>query len=133
MSTNFCFTVGSDSAAITSSWTFLTNSGGVLPGIYRHCPSDTSNPGNQDSETVGMSGAKGTRVADVTASARTVPPLICDITDGSVATITLTRPDIRSVSAGPPPRYGTWVNSIPAVRLNNSPHKCWMVPTPGDA
>src|SRR5215468_10566444 len=44
-----------------------------------------------------------------------------------------TRPGITSLSAGAAPRYGTWVSSMPATRLNNSPARCGPVPRPGEA
>ena len=43
------------------------------------------------------------------------------------------RPDRRSGNAGPVPWDGTWVISMPAMRLNNSPEKCEVLPGPADA
>src|SRR6516162_2392765 len=53
-----------------------------------------------------MSGNTGERLAVVTASARSLPPLTYSIDEDMVANMTCTCPPSRSTSAGPAPRYG---------------------------
>src|SRR5262249_11131779 len=53
-----------------------------------------------------MSGSTGERVAGVTASARSLPPVTYSIDEDMVANMTCTCPPSRSTSAGPAPRYG---------------------------
>ena len=43
-----------------------------------------------------------------------------------LSNITCTCPPIMSVSASAPPRYGTWIMSMPVIILNSSPDM-WMV------
>ena len=86
-----------------------------------------------ESPTVGMSGSAGERIAVVTASARSLPALMYSIDEGMVAKKTCTCPPSRSVSAGPPPRYGTCTMSAPAIILNSSPATCGVLPLPADA
>ena len=55
------------------------------------------------------------------------------MTPGRLLNMALTRPGIRSFMAGPAPRYGTWVISMPAMRLNSSPLRCGEAPMPVEA
>src|SRR5260221_4264296 len=55
-----------------------------------------------------MFGNTSERVAEVTASASSLPALMCSIAVDSVSNMSGTWPARRSASAGPPPRYGTW-------------------------
>src|SRR6516225_7790371 len=54
----------------------------------------------------GTSGSTAARVAVVTASARSLPALMCGVDDGVTSNITCAWPARRSVSAGVVPRYG---------------------------
>src|SRR5690348_11437945 len=92
----------------------------------------TSKPGTV-SATVGTSGSISDLLRVVTASARNLPDRTCSIDAGRLSNITCTCPAIMSVSAGAFPRYGTCTISTPVATLNNSPDKCWEVPTPADA
>ena len=85
------------------------------------------------SATVGRSGSSAERVAVVTASARTLPPLMCGIDAAVVSNMSCTWPPIRSVIAPAAPRYGTCTMSTPAVSLNSSPAMWMPVPTPAEA
>src|SRR5262249_5651781 len=80
-----------------------------------------------------MSGSASERVAVVTASARSLPALMCPIDDPEPPNITCTCPLIRSVSAGATPRYGTCTMSTPVIILNSSPAIWEGVPIPPDA
>src|SRR5262249_25149224 len=61
-----------------------------------------------NSPTVGTSGSTSDRAAVVTAKARSFPVLTYSIDSGAPPNTTCTCPPSRSVSAGAPPRYGTW-------------------------
>jgi hypothetical protein len=74
------------------------------------------------------SGQSGLRLADVTASARSWPCCISGMMGAILLKKESTRPGTRSCNAGAAPRYGTWVNSMPATRLNSSPARCGPVP-----
>ena len=69
----------------------------------------------------------------VTASARTLPALMCGIEACVVSNMSCTWPPIRSVIALPAPRYGTCAMFTPAISLNNSPDMWMPVPTPAEA
>src|SRR6516162_628445 len=77
IASKLCFIDGCASAKSTSSWTFFTISVGVFTGRKMAYQEDTSNSDNPVSAIVGMSGAKGERVFDVTASARSAPFWAC--------------------------------------------------------
>src|SRR5262249_10352270 len=68
-----------------------------------------------------MSDTTGERVAVVTASARSLPPLTYSIEEDRVENMTCPCPPSRSISAGPPPRYGTCTRLTPVIILNSSP------------
>ena len=68
----------------------------------------------------------------VTASARTLPALMCGIEAG-VSNMSCTWPPIRSVIALPAPRYGTCTMFTPVIILNNSPAMWMPVPMPAEA
>src|SRR5215471_17497282 len=72
-----------------------------------------------------MSGSTGERVAVVTASARSLPPLTYSIDEDMVANMTCTCPPSRSTSAGPAPRYGTCTTADSVYRLT------WRLPLAG--
>ena len=48
----------------------------------------------------------------------------------TVAMIALVCPPVTSMTAGPEPRNGTWVRSMPATRLNSSAARCAAAPCP---
>src|SRR5712671_6679284 len=82
---------------------------------------------------VGTSGRIGLRVLPVTASARSVPPLICAAADATVLNpIGLCPPTIADTD-GPAPLYGTCTRSRPSDCRICSPARCACVPAPGDA
>jgi hypothetical protein len=62
-----------------------------------------------------------------------LPARTYSIDDGIVANITCTCPAMRSVTAGPAPRYGTCSMLTPVIILNISPLTWTMVPLPDDA
>ena len=72
-------------------------------------------------------------MVEVTASARSLPPLMKPMDEGRLSKITCTVPAMRSVSAGPAPLYGTCVMSQPVIDLNSSPDMCTEVPLPEEA
>src|SRR5688572_31725189 len=55
-----------------------------------------------------------------------------DIELAAVAKIRFMLPARRSIIAGPPPLYGTWVIFVPACRLNSSRARCPVPPTPDE-
>ena len=57
----------------------------------------------------------------VTASPRSLPDLMNSAAVGTLSNITCTCPPTMSVSASAPPRYGTWIMSVPVIILNSSP------------
>src|SRR5262249_23099527 len=125
--------VGSFSAATVSAWIFAMTSGEVLAGAKNAYQEDTSKPGTPDSASGGRSGIAGVRLAVVTASPRSLPAWISGSTAPILLNITSTRPGIRSLRAGPAPRYGTCSISIRAMRLNSSPERWTEVPGPEEA
>src|SRR4029079_16657318 len=106
---------------------------GVLAGTNSAYQPDTSKPGTPASDTVGTSGSSTERFDEVTASARNWPPLMSGITAPVLLNITSTRPGMRSLSAGPAPRYGMCWSFSPVILLNSSPDRCTEVPCPDDA
>src|SRR5215468_430069 len=119
-SANRAFILGSARAALISLLSLSTISAGVLFGAPTPVQKLDSYPGT-NSATVGMSGNTGERVAVVTASARSLPPLTYSIDEDMVANMTCTGPPSRSTSAGPAPRYGTCTRVTPVIILNSSP------------
>ncbi|MCY1556540.1 hypothetical protein D9M68_933000 [compost metagenome] len=65
-----------------------------------HEPAEKS--GNPFSATVGTSGRERERCRLLTAMARSLPALMCEMTDGMVANMNCTRPASRSFSAVAP-------------------------------
>ena len=82
---------------------------------------------------LGTSGSACARARLVTASARSVPPLMCSTTGGSEQNAMGVCPATVEPIAGPPPLNGTWTRSRPNERRNCSPTKCGGVPVPGEA
>src|ERR1044072_1910261 len=105
--------------------------GGVFAATNSANHDETSYPGT-NSAIAGRSGTSGCRFAVVTASPRSCPFCTYGKVEGKFAKIASTRPGMRSFSAGPAPRYGMCVTSIPAMRLNSSPARCSEVPMPDE-
>ena len=117
----FAFTAGSLSTSLASWLTFCTSEEGLFAGMYSAYQEVTSRSGTPDSAIVGSSVAVANRFFDVTARPRTWPALIAVSSVPAVLNMQSTRAAIKSVNAGPPPRYGTWRISIPARRANSTP------------
>ena len=77
---------------------------GVADGTHKMVQPTASKPGTPASAIVGMSGAAGTRVVDVTPSARTLPAAICATTVPVSANISETWPAITSFKPCGAPR-----------------------------
>ena len=75
----------------------------------------------------------GTRLADVTASARSLPLSMCGPATTVVSNIMSTWPAITSWIAGALPLYGMCVMSMPAFAFSSSSDRCCEVPLPADA
>src|SRR6516164_4378749 len=131
-SANRAFILGSARAALISLLSLSTISAGVLFDAPTPVQKLDSYPGT-NSATVGMSGNTGERVAVVTASARSLPPLTYSIDEDMVANMTCTCPPSRSTSAGPAPRYGTCTRLTPVIILNSSPVTWATEPLPAEA
>src|SRR5262245_55974988 len=76
---------------------------GVIVGAPMPDQPPPTYPGTK-SPTVGMSGSAGARIALVTASARSLPALMCSIEEGRLSNMTCTCPLMRSVTAAAEPR-----------------------------
>ncbi|MNC85590.1 hypothetical protein D3C83_11990 [compost metagenome] len=70
------------------------------------------------------------RVALVMPIARTRPAFTCGNPVCGGAKISCTWPAMTSISAGPPPLYGTCDIFTPAMYRNSSVERCTMVPWP---
>src|SRR5262245_9946225 len=112
------FILGSVRAALISSLSLLMISTGVFMAAPPACLPLGSQPVT-NSATVGMSGNTSARVAEVTASARTLPDRIYSSDEPIGSNISGTCPARRSGSGQP--RYGMWSISTPAIILNSSP------------
>jgi hypothetical protein len=88
---------------LVSALIFATTSADVLIGTKKPNHENTSKPGTV-SATVGMSGMTATRSLVDTAIPRTLPLLTCETMEGMLSKMTSTRPGIRSLMAGAPPR-----------------------------
>src|SRR5690349_9674509 len=82
---------------------------------------------------LGTSGSTGDRWVLITASARSLPTLICGTVGGSELNNTGVCPPIAEPTAGPAPLNGTCTRSRPNESRNCSPTRCGGVPTPGEA
>src|SRR5215471_4019754 len=102
---SFSLPCGEASHFDTSSLIFAMIAGGVPAGTSKPNHDEASNPGRPDSAIVGMSGNAGARVAEVTASARSFPDLICGNDGGRLWNINCAGPAIRSCNAGALPLY----------------------------
>src|SRR5688572_559324 len=82
------------------------------------------------SAMVGRSGTAAERTALVTASAFSLPALMCGSALGRLSNIRSQFPPIRSINAGPEPRYGRCSMKVPVIDLNNSADRWIEVPLP---
>src|SRR5262249_5273969 len=98
-----CFTDGCASAASVSSWILVTISAGVLAGTNSPHQVVTSYPGTV-SPMVGISGAAGERLAEVTANPLIVSLWTCGSTPGRLLNIASARAGMRWFRARPAPR-----------------------------
>src|ERR1700682_450233 len=128
----FC-TSGSFSAFMISSCSLATTSLGVPEGAKTPYQVVMSSPGKPASAKVGTSASSSERRGDVTASARSLPPLIWPIADDVVSNMSCAWPDSISACAWLLPLYGMCVIDTPATFLNASPARCWVLPAPEDA
>ncbi|CKR73062.1 Uncharacterised protein [Mycobacterium tuberculosis] len=80
-----------------------------------------------------MSGSCSERLLVVTASARSLPDLMCGIELPRMSNMLVTWPPIKSTIAGAAPLYGMWVISTLTPSLNSSPPRCCGVPLPAEA
>ncbi|KAG0917341.1 hypothetical protein G6F32_016461 [Rhizopus arrhizus] len=94
----------SASALLMAAFTFSTISGGVPAGAKRPNQAATSKPSTPDSAMVGISGAKGTRAAVVTARPVSLPARTCGSSGGRLSKMESTCPPSKSATAGPLPR-----------------------------
>src|SRR5262245_20752981 len=94
---------GARSAADSSLLRRLMMGRGVPAATRKAFQLLASNPFKPASETVGTSGTRADRFAVVTASARVLPELMCEIELAAVAKISWMLPARRSIIAGPPP------------------------------
>src|SRR5215510_14750899 len=102
-SANRAFVRGSARIALISLLSRSMISDGVALGALMPKKALASYPGT-NSPTAGTPGSASERIAVVTASARSLPALICSIEDGRLSNITCPCPARRSISAGPAPR-----------------------------
>src|SRR5262249_14811563 len=106
---------------------------GVALGATKPFQPITSKPGSPAWATGGTPGTSGEACFDVTASPRTVPPLICDWAIEAITNDICVAPEITELSAEFASRNGTCTMSMPAMVLNSSPARCGGVPMPEDA
>ncbi len=128
----FC-TSGVFSALAISACSSATTSFGVPAGANTPYHVDISSPGKPASASVGTSGSSGERLGVITASGRSLPPLIWPIDDDVVSNISCALPAMRSRCAWLLPLYGMCVICTPAAALNASPARCCVLPAPDDA
>ena len=81
---------------------------GVAAGASTPNQVPMSKPFRPASSSVGTSGSADERLAVVTASARSLPALMCGSTGVIVSKDIVTWPPSRSVASGPLPLYGMW-------------------------
>src|SRR4051812_32189335 len=97
---NAAFTSGSASTLAVSALIRVTTAGGVPAGASKPNHDSISKPGSAASATVGTSGNMSERFGVETASARTLPLLICGCTPVTVTNSTETSPASNADSAG---------------------------------
>ncbi len=105
---------------------------GVPAGATSICQEVRLKPVIPASAMVGISGATGRRVADDTASARTLPSRSSGSTGVGSPNIIGMCPATRLVSAGLSPRNGTCRTSMPVMLLSNSKLRCCGEPGPAE-
>ena len=118
----------SSSPRASRSMTGLRRAGGdeqAVPGGHL----DARQPGFGERRHVGQLAASASAI--ITASGRTLPPLMCPIADEVVSKISWIWPPTRSVSAWLEPLYGTCIGlQCPSACANASPARCCVLPMP---
>ena len=94
------FTSAVSRSLLTSALRVLTTAAGVPAGAKTPYQVLTSKPLKPDSATVGTSGSEELRLAEVTASGRSLPALIWPMAEGRDETSNSTLPASASISAG---------------------------------
>src|SRR5688572_6987108 len=95
-----CFSSALERALFTDVLIVLTISRAVPVGAKRPHQFAYSKPGTPDSAIAGRPGISGVGFGLLTASPRTLPALICDITAGELAMIASTSPEASAMTAG---------------------------------
>src|ERR1043166_9581099 len=112
---------------------FAITGAGVALGATNPFQPITSKPGSPACATGEIPGTSAEGCFDVTASPRTVPPVICDCAIEAITNDICVAPEITALSAEFASRNGTCTMSMPAMVLNNSPARCGGVPMPDEA
>ncbi|MNT10116.1 hypothetical protein D3C72_1449310 [compost metagenome] len=81
----------------------------------------------------GTSGSTGERFSPLTASARSLPALMCASAEGRLANTIGNCPPSTSLMAGATPLYGTCCSEMPPMLLSISPSRWLSVPLPAEA
>jgi hypothetical protein len=103
-----------------AAFSFSITSAGVPRGAEKPCQTAMCNPGTPASSTVGMSGADGSRLFDITAEARIAPEQMCgsasdDLLPEVIAELQKTHPAVR-VEFG----LGTSAEVMQAIRAHQA-------------
>src|SRR5436309_6530214 len=125
----FC-TSGDVRALTTARWRRSTVGRGVFAGAARPFQDVTSYPGTPPSITVGTSASPGKRFAGVTAIARRLPERMCEMAGARISKTRSASPFFAAVTTSPVALYGTICTSTPALDLNSSAARCWVLPMP---
>src|SRR5688572_27321756 len=107
--------------------------GGVAAGASTPYHVVNEYPGTPASATVGTSGTTDERFALVTASARTLPDLMCGTMFTGLLKPTSTSPASMAIWPAPPPRYWIATMLVRVSVLKSSMERCELVPRPEDA
>src|SRR5438128_378921 len=102
-------------ALLISAFSLVTIAAGVPAGARIPYHEPASYPGSPDSASVGTSGSNAERFFPVTASARSLPALMCGRIATMVPNMSWTSPLSRSTIAGDTPLYGTCTIRTPAI------------------
>src|SRR5688572_13301522 len=103
---------------------------GVFAGTKTPTHAETSNPGTPLSMNVGVSGSAAERFALETPSPVSLRLFTYCCALATVVNTSGIWPPIASMSAWPPPLYGTWIKRRPALWLRSSPDRCGVEPIP---
>ena len=121
---------GSAATVFISDANFATVDAGTPDGAHMSSHPTASKPGRPASAKVGMSGAAGIRVVELTPSARTLPSAIWDSAVPVSTNITETWPARTSLKPSGAPRYATPFIFVPVIAWNNSAVRCSDEPGP---